>query len=89
MSQIIQARIIPASASASAWGSEVPAQGEFAVEIGSPMKLKLGDGVTPYSGLPYLGEGSGDYLGLAYNSASGASYYCSIWITIRCLFSYK
>lgn len=46
--------------SAANWTSVNPvmAAGEIGVELGSPIKVKVGDGVTAWTGLPYLGDAS-------------------------------
>lgn len=46
---------------ASEWSTANPilAQGEFGVEIGSPYKLKVGDGATAWNALAYLNTGGG------------------------------
>lgn len=72
MDQYRQLRLIPFGTTPSAWSvsNPIPKQGELVYEIGSPMQMKIGDGITPYMGLPYITgggatPGDGTYLGVA------------------------
>jgi hypothetical protein len=61
MPEYIKARIIPFGNTLVGWTATNPiiAQGETVVEIGTPMRAKLGDGATPYLSLPYITGGAG------------------------------
>ena len=66
--QIIKARLIPYCNTLAGWTSSNPVipQGELVTEVPSSLpgdlKLKLGDGVTPYLSLPYLINAAGGDL---------------------------
>lgn len=47
------------------WSSENPVleQGEVGVELGSPAKIKVGDGTTAWNSLPYFGGGGAELPG--------------------------